>query len=55
VKGEVMAFTALMQALTEKEQCTARKNKAQSLMNSEQQMVNKISSNKFSFKLMFKS
>ena len=35
VKGEVMCFTALMQALSEKEQCTTRKNKAQSLMNEE--------------------
>jgi len=42
IKGEVMNLEALMQAIAEKEACSARKARSTKLLTQEREMVSKI-------------
>mmetsp|Transcript_2632 Transcript_2632/g.4085 ORF Transcript_2632/g.4085 Transcript_2632/m.4085 type:complete len:374 (+) Transcript_2632:498-1619(+) len=55
VKGEVMNLEALMQAISEKEACLARKQRSIKQLQEERESVSKINQGKFMFSTMLKS
>lgn len=55
IKGEVMNLESLMSAISEKEACVIRKQKAIKSLQDKRELIAKINQGKFSIKTMLKS
>ena len=55
IKSEMMALESLMEAISEKEACSARKQNAIKQLANDRELITKMGAGKFTIKAMFKS